>query len=198
MNNIIVLNKDTYEILHDKTLNRHSMYNNKEFNQNLYLSILELIKDLDQISTQYNDFYMLKLDGGKSVVYRKSPDSKLAILIICEKKAIKRTNLIEMSKAYLVNIQKSFLTQANENIVSSALNKKNNFSTLFKTKEFTIQAIEDLTIKFIENLRKNKLYAKFIYYNFNPSVISSMSYKKSKLESTSVILFNSNKDYDKM
>ena len=65
-------------------------------------------------------------------------------------------------------------------------------------KDITLQGIEQLNIMFIEQLRKNKLYAKFIYYNYNPNVSNSISYKKTKLESTSVILYNSNKDQDKM
>lgn len=55
-----------------------------------------------------------------------------------------------------------------------------------------------MTIKFIDTLRKNKLYPKFIYYNYNPNVFSSISYKKSKMEGNSVILYNSNKEYEKL
>jgi hypothetical protein len=60
-----------------------------------------------------------------------------------------------------------------------------------------MQSIEELTIKFVDYLRTNKLFAKFIYFNYNPNAVNSIYYKKTKLESTSVILFNSGKDYDK-
>ena len=58
-------------------------------------------------------------------------------------------------------------------------------------------SIEDLTIKFIEDLRKNRLYIQFIYYNFNPNVKSILAPKNSKFDSTSVILYTYLKDYDK-
>jgi hypothetical protein len=193
MNNLLILNKENYEIILDKTLQKHSMYNDKEFNQNLYTNIIELVKDMDQINSNYSDYFFFKIEGGKNVIYKKSRETKLAVLIICDKKAIKKGNLIELSKVYLSGIEKLFLNNLNEN----SLAKKTNMN-LFHTKAFTLQVIEQLTIKHIEDLRNNKLYAKFIYYNYNPSVTSSITYKKTKMESTSVILYNSNKDYEKM
>lgn len=190
MNNILLLNKETYEILYDKPLQKQSMFNSKEFNQNLFQNAIETIKDLDQMDLN-SDYYALKVENNKTIIYRKSKSTKLAILITVDKKSFYRNNLIQLSDIYLKNSEKN----VNDNLINNNFKKNNN---LFQTREFTIDAIEQLTINFIENLRKNKLYAKFIYYNFNPIVTNSICYKKSKLESTSVILFNSNKDYDKM
>lgn len=190
MNSVLILNKETYEVMQEKSFQKSSLNNSKEFIQNFCVSILEIIKDLDSMNGS-SEYHVLKLEN-KSVVYRKSKDTKLSILIICDKGSIKRVNLVELSKIYLNKLESNLKIGVNENLN----NKKLNID--FKTKEYTLQAVEDLTIKFIENLRKNKLFAKFIYYNYNPSVISSISYKKTKLESTSVVLFNTNKDYDKM
>ena len=190
MNNILILNKETYELIQDKVLQKQPNSNNSEFNQNLFLTILELIKDLDQISN--TDYYVLKFEG-KTVLYRKSKETKLAILIIVDKKAIKKQSLIDLSKVYMQCIDKEIKQKISDNTIQI---KKTNID--FRTKEFTLQVVEDLTIKFVENLRKNKLYAKFVYYNYNPSVSGSISYKKSKIESTSVILYNSNKEHDRM
>ena len=69
---------------------------------------------------------------------------------------------------------------------------------IIKVKEFGLQSIEELTTKFIDYLRSNKLYPKFFYFNYNPNAINSIQSKKSKLESTSVILYNSTKEYEQM
>ena len=191
MNNLLILNGENYSIIYEKNIQKNSMYSNKDNNNtNAFSSIIELIKDLDAINSS-SEYYVMKLEGGKSVLYRKSKETKFAILIVFDKNIIKRNSMIEMSKVYLSGIEKNY---NNKELANAS---KNNFH-LFKTKEMVMTAIEDLTVKYIENLRKNKLYSKFIYYNYNPNVISSISYKKSKLESTSVILYNSNKDYDKM
>jgi hypothetical protein len=199
MNNLIILNKETFDVIFDKNLAKNNNNNSKDFTQNFYSHIIELIKDLDQMNlnttnsnSNATDYYILKLDNSKNVIYRKGKN-KFAILIICDKKIIKKQSLIEMSRVYLEGFEKNYINNMNDH----TLKKSTNF-TNFKMKEFTMLAIEDITFKFIEILRKNKLYAKFIYFNYNPNVVSSISYKKSKMESTSVILYNSNKDYDKM
>jgi hypothetical protein len=184
MNNLIALNKETFEIIFDKVLQKHSMYNSKEFNQNLYTNIIDLIKEIEKLN--HPEYYVLKLDG-KIIIYRKSLETKIAILLICEKNSIKRKNLEDLSKVYLAHVEK---------YLGNNFTRKQELE--YKSNETTLEAIETLTVKFIELLRKNKLYAKFIYYNYNPNVNSSINYKKTKLESTSVILYNSNKDNDKL
>jgi hypothetical protein len=180
MNNFIVINKDSYEIISDKILQKNAMYNTKEFNQNLYSNIFELIKDLEQINN--SEYYILKVEN-KIIIYRKTKETNVAIIIICDKESMKKQTLIELSKIYAQYIDK------NNDI--NATNLMTNF------KDITLYAIEFLTTQFIDELRKSKLYAKFIYFNFNPSVFNSLAYKKTKSESTSVILYNSNKDQDK-
>lgn len=184
MNNLIVLNKETYEVINERILSRNV---SKDLNVNYLGSIIELIKDLDLMSNTNTTEYLLKLDAGKTLVYTKSKNTNLSVLMICDKKAFKRQSLTELAKLYLGFAEKEFWKD-------SSLTK--GLGT-FKIKDFYFQAIEDLTSKFIENLRNDKLYTKLVYYNYNTNVSSSISYKKSKTESTSVILFNSNKEQDK-
>jgi hypothetical protein len=181
MNNFIIINKDTYEIINDKILQKHSIYNNKEFNQNLYSNIFDLIKDLEQINN--SEYYILKIDN-KTIVYRKTKETNVGIVIICDKESMKKQTLVELSKIYAQYVDK------NNDI--NATNLITNF------KDITLVAIEHLTMQFIDLLRNSKLYAKFIYYNYNPNVFATLTYKKTKSESTSVILYNSGKDPDKM
>jgi hypothetical protein len=191
MNYLLILNGETHSVIYEKSLSKNNYFTKEGISStSQFNNIIDLVKDLDSFNNN-SEYYILKLEGGKSVLYRKSKETKFAILIIFDKINIKRNSIIEISKVYLQGIEKSFLNNEFTNVTK-------NYLGLFKTRETTIEAIEDLTVKFIENLRKNKLYAKFIYYNYNPNVISSISYKKTKLESTSVILYNSNKDYDKM
>ena len=185
MNTILILNKQTFEILDEKNLvnNIFKTNNNKDPMQYSYL--IELIKDLDQLNTlskPNDDCVTLKLDTGKSIVFRKSQTTNFAIVIICEKKCFKRQSLIIMSKILLNNISES----------------NNDKKILINIKDFIMQSIEELTLKFIDYLRTNKLYSKFIYFNYNPNASDTINYKKTKLESTSVILYNSGKDYDKI
>ena len=185
MNTILTLNKQTFEILDEKNLvnNIFKTNNNKDPNQYSYL--IELIKDLDQLnnlSKPNDDCVTLKLDTGKSIVFRKSQTTNFAIVIICEKKCFKRQSLIIMSKILLNNISES----------------NNDKKIIINIKDFIMQSIEELTLKFIDYLRTNKLYSKFIYFNYNPNASDTINYKKTKLESTSVILYNSGKDYDKI
>jgi len=185
MNTILILNKQTFEILDEKNLSNNIFKTNHNKDPLSYSYLIELIKDLDQLnnlSKPNDDCVTLKLDTGKSIVFRKSQTTNFAIVIICEKKCFKRQSLIVMSKILLNNI-----SQTNND------NKIN-----LNIKEFIMQSIEELTIKFIDYLRTNKLYAKFIYFNYNPNASETINYKKTKLESTSVILYNSGKDYDKI
>lgn len=184
MNTILILNKTTYEILQEKIVTKNTFVtpNSKD---NTYSFLIELIKDLDQLNSltkSNDDCVTLKLDSGKIMIFRKSQNTNLAVVLICDKKSFKRQSLVLMSKILLNHIHQDELTK----------------SISIKGKDYALQSIEELTIKFIDYLRTNKLFAKFIYFNFNPNAINSIVYKKTKLESTSVILFNSGKDYDRV
>ena len=184
MNTILILNKTTYEILQEKIVTKNTFVtpNSKD---NSYSFLIELIKDLDQLNSltkSNDDCVTLKLDSGKIMIFRKSQNTNLAVVLICDKKSFKRQSLILMSKILLNHIHQDELTK----------------SISIKGKDYALQSIEELTIKFIDFLRTNKLFAKFIYFNFNPNATNSIVYKKTKLESTSVILFNSGKDYDRV
>ena len=124
----------------------------------------------------------MKLDTGKVIIYRQNPKNSLAVILMCEKKSYKKQSLAIMSKILL------------DNLVYDEMSQK----MIFQTKEFGLQSIEELTTKFIDYLRSNKLYPKFFYFNYNPNAINSIQSKKSKLESTSVILYNSSKEYEQM
>lgn len=187
MNNIVILNKNSYEILLDKTIQKNSMYNSKEFNQNLYGNIINIVKNLDETSLSLD--YIIKVDS-KAISYRRSKESYIAIFIICEKKYFKKDSLNDMSRIFMEYLEK-MIVEKNE-----TTNNKKFFD--FKMKEIINQIISDLTIKYIEFLRKNKLFCKFIYFNYNPNVINSLQYKKTKLDSTSVILHQTNKDNEKL
>lgn len=186
MNNIVILNKTTYEIILDKTLQKNSMYNNKEFNQNLYANIINIVKNLDETSMSLD--YILKIDN-KAISYRRSKDSYLALFIICDKKYFKKESLNDMAKTFMDSLDK-LVSEKNEPFTKKL--------TDFKIKDIINQIISDITIKFIEFLRKNKLYCKFIYFNYNPGAMNSMTSKKTKIDSTSVILYQSNKENEKM
>lgn len=184
MNTILIINKTTYEILQEKIVTKNTFVtpNSKD---NSYSFLIELIKDLDQLNSltkSNDDCVTLKLDSGKIMIFRKSQNTNLAVVLICDKKSFKRQSLILMSKILLNHIHQDELTK----------------SISIKGKDYALQSIEELTIKFIDFLRTNKLFAKFIYFNFNPNATNSIVYKKTKLESTSVILFNSGKDYDRV
>ena len=184
MNTILVLNKTTYEILDEKIISKNTFVTPAS-KDNSYSFLVDLIKDLDQLnnlSSSNEDCISLKLDSGKIMIFRKSQTNNLAVVLICDKKSFKRQSLILMSKILLNNIQQDELSK----------------KIIIKGKDFSMQCIEELTVKFIDYLRTNKLFAKFIYFNYNPNAANSISYKKTKLESTSVILYNSGKEYDKI
>lgn len=187
MNNIVILNKNSYEILLDKTLQKNSMYNSKEFNQNLYANIINIVKNLDETSVSLD--YIIKIDS-KAISYRRSKDSYIALFIICEKKSFKKDSLTDMARIFMDFLEKIILDK------NETVNNKKFMD--FKMKEIINQIISDLTIKYIEYLRKNKLYCKFIYFNYNQNVINSLQYKKTKIDSTSVILYQTNKDNEKL
>lgn len=187
MNNILILNKNSYEILVDKTLRKNSMYNSKEFNQNLYANLINIVKNLDETSLSLD--YIIKVDS-KAISYRRSKDSYIALFIICEKKFFKKASLSDMARVFMESLEKMILEK------NEPTNNKKFFD--FKIKEIINQIISDLTIKYIEFLRKNKLYCKFIYFNYNPNVVNSLQYKKTKLDSTSVILYQTNKENEKL
>ena len=184
METILVLNKNSFEILEETKIVNYKFISQKG-NENTYTEIIDLIKDLVQLNNLLkpsDDYITMKLDTGKVITYRQNPKNILAVVLISEKKSYKKQSLIIMSKIIL------------DNIVYEELNKK----ITFNIKDFGLQSIEELTTKFIDYLRSNKLYPKFFYFNYNPNAINSIHSKKSKLESTSVILYNSTKEYEQI
>ena len=180
-----VLNKNTFTILAERKLLNYKFQAPPISNENPYSEIIELIKDLVQLNNLLkpsDDYVTMKLDTGKVIIYRQNPSNNLAVVLICEKKSYKKQSLTILSKILLDNITYDELTQQ--------LN--------FKVKDFGLQSIEELTTKFIDYLRSNKLFPKFFYFNFNPNAENSILTKKTKLESTSVILYNSSKEYEQM
>jgi hypothetical protein len=192
MESFLFLNKETYEVIYSKNTTKVVANSTKEFNDNNISRLIDLIKDMDEMELNSN-YYSLKLENNKNVIYRKSLETNLAILIISDKNVFKRLSLVDISKTYLDGFVKYFYTQINDNSL-----KKSQIGSHPKLKEITLMAIEETTYKFIEFLRSNKLYAKFIYLNYNTNVLGNFTYKKSKMESTSVILYNSNKDSEKI
>ena len=184
METILVLNKNSFEILEETIIVNYKFISQKS-SENTYTEIIDLIKDLVQLNNLLkpsDDYITMKLDTGKVITYRQNPKNILAVVLISEKKSYKKQSLIIMSKIIL------------DNIVYEELNKK----ITFNIKDFGLQSIEELTTKFIDYLRSNKLYPKFFYFNYNPKAVSSIHTKKSKVESTSVILYNSSKEYEQM
>ena len=190
METILLLDKGTFQIFSEIKLVNNTFESIPVTSNNSYIEIIELIKDLVQLNNLLkpsDDYVIMKLDTGKVVIYRQNPNNNLAVIMICVKKSYKKQSLTILSAIILNTVSFNEMT----NQVS------------FKTKDFCLQGIEELTTKFIDYLRGNKLFPKFIYFNYNPSAASSIIYKKTKLESTSVILYNNNgnninsKDYDK-
>ena len=185
METLLILNKTTFAILDEKKLLNYKFVSPKNINENQYTEILDLIKDLVQLNNLLkpsDDYITMKLDTGKVIVYRQNPKNNLALVLICEKKSYKKQSLAIISKVLL-----DYITY-----------DESNHKINFKIKDFGIQCIEELTTKFIDYLKTNKLYSKFFYFNYNPGAINSIQLKKSKLESTSVILYNSSKEYEQM
>ena len=185
METLLVLNKNTYSILAERKIINHKFQVPSISNENSYTEIIELIKDLVQLNNLLkpsDDYVIMKLDTGKVIIYRENPSNNLAVILICEKKSYKKQSLIIISKVIL------------DNITYDELNQQLNF----KIKDFAFQSIEILTTKFIDYLRSNKLFPKFFYFNYNPSASNSILANKTKLDSTSVILYNSSKEYEQM
>ena len=185
MDTLLVLNKTTFAILAERKLVNYKFIIPQNINENQYTEIIDLIKDLVQLNNLLkpsDDYITMKLDTGKVITYRQNPKNNLSVVLICEKKSYKKQSLAIISKVLL-----DFITY-----------DESNHQIDFKIKDFGLQCIEDLTTKFIDYLRLNKLYPKFFYFNYNPSAINSIQLKKSKLESTSVILYNSSKEYEQM
>lgn len=185
MINIVILNKNSFEILLDKNFQKQT-YNYKEYNQIFNTNIINIIKNLDETSSSLD--YILKLDN-KAISYRRSSDTFISIFCVCEKKSYKKDSLTDISKVFLDYLDK--IVHEDNNI------SKNNKFPDFKLKEILNQIISDITIKFIEYLRKNKIYSKFIYFNYNQGITNYLNFKKSKIDSTSIIL-QSNKENEKL
>ena len=185
MDTLLILNKNTFEILEERKIVNSKFQEPSKINENSYTEIIELVKDLVQLNNLLkpsDDYVTMKLDTGKVIIYRQNPTNNLAVLLICEKKSYKKQSLTIISKILL------------DNITYDELNRK----STFKIKDFGLQSIEELTTKFIDYLRSNKLFPKFFYFNYNPKASSSILTRKTKLESTSVILYNSSKEYEQM
>ena len=185
MDTLLVLNKNTFAIIAEKKIINYKFIQPQQINENAYTEIIDLIKDLVELNNLLkpsDDYVTMKLDTGKVIIYRQNPKNNLAVVLICEKKSYKKQSLSIISKILL------------DNIIYNESNQKIDI----KVKEFGLQSIEELTTKFIDYLRSNKLYPKFFYFNYNPNAINSIHSKKSKLESTSVILYNSTKEYEQL
>lgn len=185
MDTLLVLNKNTFSILAERKLVNYKFQAPTISNENPYSEIIELIKDLVQLNNLLkpsDDYVTMKLDTGKVIIYRQNPSNNLAVVLICEKKSYKKQSLTILSKILLDNISYDELTHQ--------------FN--FKIKDFGLQSIEELTTKFIDYLRSNKLFPKFFYFNYNPTAVNSIQSRKSKLDSTSVILYNNSKEYEQM
>ena len=185
METLLLLNKNTFTILAERKLQNFKFITPPLSNENPYSEIIELIKDLVQLNNLLkpsDDYVIMKLDTGKVVIYRQNPSNNLAVVLICEKKSYKKQSLTIISKILLDNLSYDELTQQPN----------------FKVKDFGLQSIEELTAKFIDYLRSNKLFPKFFYFNYNPNASNSIQNKKTQLESKSVILYNSSKEYDQV
>ena len=185
METLLLLNKNTFTILAERKLQNFKFITPPLSNENPYSEIIELIKDLVQLNNLLkpsDDYVIMKLDTGKVVIYRQNPSNNLAVVLICEKKSYKKQSLTIISKILLDNLSYDELTQQPN----------------FKVKDFGLQSIEELTTKFIDYLRSNKLFPKFFYFNYNPNASNSIQSKKTQLESRSVILYNTSKEYDQV
>ncbi len=189
MYSITLLNKDNYEFIQEKTFGVSLKLNstiNKD-NNNLMNSqngIIDFIKDIDSLST--SDFFTFKMDN-RNFIYRKSKDSKLSIILQSDKR-FKPCDLEDISRVMLGMLEKKYFSDS----INKAIIIESNI------KELLFASMEELTVNFLELLRKNKLYAKFVYYNYNPSFSNAFTYKKIKNESASLILYNQKHENDKL
>ena len=102
MNNIVILNKLTYEILLDKTLHKQS-YNYKEYSQIFNTNVINIIKNLDETSSSLD--YIIKLDN-KAITYRRSNDTFISIFCVCDKKSYKKDSLEDIARVFLDFLEK--------------------------------------------------------------------------------------------
>jgi len=191
MNNLVFLNKETYETLYEKNFTNKT----KEQEEAFFQTVIQLVKDMDQLDGKNSEFIAIKLDSGRNIFYCKSLETKFSVLILSEKNSYKKQTLLEISRSMLNGYIHFTNTQENSNILKN--NKPMPMNNI-NIKKLAKSAIEQITYKFIDNLKKNKLFTKFVYFNYNTNVVNSIYYKKSKADSTSVILYNTNKDSEKV
>ena len=139
-----------YEIIQEKIFNNVRGNENKSSS---ILSLIETIKDLDSLSI--TNHFTIKLDN-KLIVYRKSSESLLSVIIKTDKHSFRTSNVIDISSFILNILEKKYF--------AAGLDKRNNLID-YNMKEILFTSIEGITINFIDYLRKNKLYVKFIYFN---------------------------------
>ena len=170
--NVGVLKKDNYEIIQEKIFSKQT---SKDSN----LGMLEMLKDIDSLSL--TDFFSVKIEN-KLIVYRKSKESKLSIIVQTDKNEFKTSQVVDMSRVILSILEKRYFSEnlSKQHVIDLNL------------KDIFFGSIEELTVNFLEYLRKNKLFARFIYFNYNPSVSGAFTYKKVKQDSASIILNNRN------
>ena len=107
MDTLLILNKNTFEILEERKIVNSKFQEPSKINQNSYSEIIELIKDLVQLNNLLkpsDDYVTMKLDTGKVIIYRQNPTNNLAIVLICEKKSYKKQSLTIISKILLDNL----------------------------------------------------------------------------------------------
>lgn len=198
MHSIVLLTKDTYTIIQEKHFSKsQTQFQNQQYQQNnvsnnILLtnpnfkenstinlsSVLELIKEVDGLGS--SEFFILKIEN-KSIIYRKSKESKLSIILITSSDSYKSSELESSSRQMLQILEKKYF--------SSETVKKQMIIDI-NLKELLFSIIEDLTVSFLEYLKSNKLYVRFVYFNYNPLYFNSISLKKVKSDSASVILYN--------
>ena len=185
MYSITLLTKDKLEIIQEKVFQYKSNSSTSKDLTIITSSVLDIIKDIDSLTP--SDYFSIVIEN-KAIVYRKSKESKLALLIQGDKVKFKTSDLEEISRVMLSMLEKKYF--------SETLNKSHVIE--INLKELIFASLEELTINFLELLKKSKLYAKFIYFNYNPFFINSFSYKKVKNEAASVILYNQKQENDKL
>ena len=134
MNNLLILNKENYEILYEKVFLKSSFFS-KDFNQSFIpsenndkIDIIQSIRDLD--SFVLNDLITFKLEE-KMIIYKKSKESNISIILISEKHVFKKENITRIAGLYIEKIDKS--------ISKNDLNIKNILSQ--NLKDFTVSVL---------------------------------------------------------
>lgn len=170
MISLVLLKSDDHEIIQEKFFNKKI---NVEY-ESRYL--IDMISDIE--SFMINDYLSMNIEN-KTIVYRRSKESKLAIILQAESDKFKTNSLIILSSSMLGILEKKYFsdTLTKQTVI------ENNFNEIF------FSSVEDLTIDFLDHLKKHKLFTKFIYFNYNPGVNSHFTYKKTKRENSS-LMFN--------